>query len=51
MSWIIFDTDEIISDDEFNEICTECVCFCSEGNLSLKCNGDRYSCPYIKKCD
>ena len=51
MSWKDYETDEIISDDEFEEECMNCRCFCSDGSLSIPCDGDRYDCPYYGEID
>ena len=51
MSWKEYETEEIISDDEFEEVCTECRCFNSEGKILMPCNGERCDCYFFGKID
>lgn len=51
MSWQNYDTDEIITNEEMEDACTECICFCSERTLSLECDGIKENCPYYKYID
>lgn len=48
MSWKNYDTDEVITDTEMEDVCTACKCFCSEGTLSIECDGIKENCPYYK---
>lgn len=43
--WQNNDTGEMITNAEFEDACTTCRCFCSEGNISIPCNGVRENCP------
>lgn len=48
MSWKDYDTDEIITDEEMEDICTKHLCFFREPTISVKCDGTKESCPYYK---
>lgn len=51
MSWKNYETDEIMSDDELEEECMECMSFNSEGCVLMPCNGERCDCPFYGKID
>jgi len=51
MSWCRDNDGKIITDEEFQDECFECSCFCSEGTINVPCNGERTDCPYYKEVD
>lgn len=51
MSWYRDNDGKIITDDEFQSACCECSAFCSEGTISVSCNGERSDCPHYKEVD
>lgn len=51
MSWYRDDDGKIITDEEFKDCCCNCSAFCSEGTITVPCNGDRSDCPYFKEVD
>lgn len=51
MSWYRDDDGKIITDEEFEDDCFNCSAFCSEGTITVPCNGERTDCPYFKEVD
>lgn len=51
MSWYRDNDGKIITDKEFQDDCFNCSAFCSEGTISIPCNGERTDCPYFKEVD
>ena len=51
MSWYRDDDGKIITDEEFQDCCCNCSAFCSEGTITVPCNGERTDCPYFKEVD
>lgn len=51
MSWYRDDDGKIITDEEFQDDCCNCSAFCSEGTITVPCNGERTECPYFKEVD
>ena len=51
MSWYRDDDEKIITDEEFQDDCCNCSAFCSEGTITVPCNGERSDCPYFKEVD
>ena len=51
MSWYRDDDGKIITDEEFEDDCCNCSAFCSEGTITVPCNGERTDCPYFKEVD
>lgn len=51
MSWYREDDGKIITDEEFQDSCYNCLLFCAEGTISVPCNGERTDCPDFKEVD
>lgn len=51
MSWYRDSDGKIITDEEFQSDCFECSVFCSEGTITIPCNGERTDCPHFKEVD
>ena len=51
MSWYRDDGGKIITDEEYQDDCCNCSAFCSEGTITVPCNGERSDCPYFKEVD
>lgn len=51
MSWYRDDDGKIITDEEYQDDCCNCSAFCSEGTITVPCNGERSDCPYFKEVD
>lgn len=51
MSWYRNGDGKIITDEEFQDDCCDCTAFCSEGIITVPCNGERTDCPYYKEVD
>lgn len=51
MSWYRDSDGKIITDEEFQSDCYECSAFCSEGTITIPCNGERTDCPHFKEVD
>ena len=51
MSWYRDDDGKIITDEEFENGCCNCSAFCSEGTITVPCNGERTDCSYFKEVD
>lgn len=49
MSWYRDNDGKIITNEEFQNNCTECSCSCQEGTTSAPCDGERTDCPYFKE--
>ena len=51
MSWYIEEDGIIVTDEEFQDGCSECMSYCSVGAITVPCNGESYDCPYYKEVD
>lgn len=49
MSWLRNEYEDIITDEEFDEQCSECAMFHQEGLKSIPCDGEQSDCPYFTK--